>query len=354
MLKLSVSSAALVDLSAKCGRVAQSDNRCSRKMPQQSRTPPTSYDRLRPLACMNGFDRPPGDSFTPRKWRRTVCKDACGDLRSELLTGPLRTVRRTGLSPAGIRCRHAGERARCTQLRRVAHADAYPSPKPRLPLMSVAASSEIMAIATALLALGAIVTAWFAWRALRKQAEEVRTVEQQLIEQHAVNELQVQELQESLEERKRDRQLRHRTQASRVWFRREYEAPVLTHSEDDPSVPKWSRAVVSVSINNSSEQPVYDAMLSWQFRDEQAGVTELGTILPGETQARWVIDTPLTKGTDLATLSAVGYFRDAGGTTWQIRTDGQLTEMESRDVVRSPTAGFGVWDGRPTGLIGPA
>lgn len=56
-------------------------------------------------------------------------------------------------------------------------------------LMSVALSGEITAIATAVLALFAIITAVLAYRALSKQAEDIHVIEQQAADQSKVLEL---------------------------------------------------------------------------------------------------------------------------------------------------------------------
>jgi hypothetical protein len=123
--------------------------------------------------------------------------------------------------------------------------------------MSLIFATQLTAIATAVLAVFAIVTAWYARRAFLKQSQEVRAIEQQVqdakeltrqqaellkvqsgqldlqgqqledqrqltCKQTPVLELQGQELQESLAERKREAEQRHRAQASRVFIWQEY------------------------------------------------------------------------------------------------------------------------------------
>src|SRR5258708_37058637 len=104
--------------------------------------------------------------------------------------------------------------------------------------MSLLVATQITAIATAVLAAFAIITAAFAILAFRKQAEEVRTLkgqldeqsreagllERQIRQQQDFNEqqapvlaLQAKELEESLAERQRDREQRHRDQATHVF-----------------------------------------------------------------------------------------------------------------------------------------
>jgi len=98
--------------------------------------------------------------------------------------------------------------------------------------MSVDLSGEIAAIATAVLAVFAIITAWYARRAFLKQSQEVRDQAEmlriqaeQFAEQRKINErqtevlaLQAADLRESLEERKRDALERRRAQASQVFI----------------------------------------------------------------------------------------------------------------------------------------
>jgi hypothetical protein len=105
--------------------------------------------------------------------------------------------------------------------------------------MSVDLSGEITAIATAALALFAIVTAAFAILAFRKQSQEVRDQAEMLMVQSAqlaeqqklgqkqteVLELQASELRESLDERKRESEQRRSAQASRAYLALETSVP---------------------------------------------------------------------------------------------------------------------------------
>jgi hypothetical protein len=93
----------------------------------------------------------------------------------------------------------------------------------------------ITAIATVGLLAGAIITAIYAIRAFRAQAKEIsdqadmlQVQSDQFVEQRRINEkqtevldLQAAELRESTEERKREREARHRAQAARVFITQE-------------------------------------------------------------------------------------------------------------------------------------
>src|SRR5712692_9860969 len=119
--------------------------------------------------------------------------------------------------------------------------------------MSLIFATQLTAIATAALAVFAIVTAFYARQAFRRQSQEVAAIERQVTDQQELTkqqaellkvqsgqlelqrqqlddqrqanarqaevlELQVSELRESLAERKREAELRHRDQAARVFI----------------------------------------------------------------------------------------------------------------------------------------
>jgi hypothetical protein len=99
--------------------------------------------------------------------------------------------------------------------------------------MSSDLSGEITAIATAVLAAFAIITAVVAYMAFRRQGEEVGILQQQMREQQQV-----------LTREARDR---HRAQASRVFLSLEYPSE---HS-------------ACFNIVNTSDQPIYEAEIRW-------------------------------------------------------------------------------------------
>ena len=203
--------------------------------------------------------------------------------------------------------------------------------------MSVDLSGEITGIATAVLAVFAIVTAWYARRAFLKQSQEVRdqaamleVQSEQLAEQRRVNAeeigvlaLQAAELRESLEERKHEAAERRRAQASRVFVSAE------------PS-PEGSDPIDSflVRIENTSQQPVYHLTFFWRDGigewNEPSDPPRLPFLMPGKPYAfvaslvpslqrkRFLLDSSL--------LGAGVIFRDAAGVHWRLRSDGQLEE----------------------------
>ena len=158
--------------------------------------------------------------------------------------------------------------------------------------MSSDLSAEITAIATAVLAVFAIVTAFFARQAFRKQSQEVRAIERQVKDQHELTrqqaellkvqsgqlelqrqqlddqrkastdqakvlKLQADELRESLAARQRAAEEQRKAQASKVFI---VEAEGLSRP---PSGPPAIPFVVARAVN-SSDQPVYDAEFYWR------------------------------------------------------------------------------------------
>jgi hypothetical protein len=237
--------------------------------------------------------------------------------------------------------------------------------------MSLIGATVFVAIATAVLAAGAIVTAIYAIRAFGKQSQEVSAIERQVRDQQeltrqqgellslqsqqltvqrmqldyqqvAINdqmqantrqaevaELQMSELRESLSERKREAELRHRAQAARVFIsethHRPGERPELRQPATNAPIRK---PAVRAYVKNSSEQPVYDTGLRWHRGPAGYGEPNpqyLGTLMPGEET--WAVR-EFPDDTNLAVSGAVLTFRDAAGITWMRRPDGGLTEQQ--------------------------
>ena len=202
--------------------------------------------------------------------------------------------------------------------------------------MSVDLSGEITAIATAVLAAFAIVTAIYAIRAFRKQTEEVRTIQEQARDQqeltrHQAELLKIQSGQLELQRRQLDDQLaeKHRAQASRVFIWTETGPdPRLTDAQIDNGVP-W-RETVTASIRNTSEQPVYSAELVWD--DGSAPLAEVAVrshaerlpviLLPGS-------DAIITRDAGPDTRAVILRFRDAAGVTWLRGPEGDLVDLSA-------------------------
>jgi hypothetical protein len=121
----------------------------------------------------------------------------------------------------------------------------------------------LTAIGTAVLAVFAIVTAWYARKAFRKQA-----------------------------------------QAARVFL----------------AAPRDDAHLVSPHVHNASELPIYDAKI--RFGSPDAGLSEtLGMIMPGDD-----VPAARQFPADQALQSAFLTFRDAAGVPWARMSDGMLFE----------------------------
>ncbi len=245
--------------------------------------------------------------------------------------------------------------------------------------MSLIFATQFAAIATAVLAAFAIVTAWYARRAFLKQSQEVRAIErqvqdgqelakqqaellkvqagqlelqrQQLDDQREANarqakvlELQASELRESLDERKQEAEQRRSAQAARVFVKQANGVFVPDDpseisealAEDEDAWTDITRAeaeaeggwnVAELTVVNTSDQPVYDTQLRWHRGSASHGWPNpepLGTIMPG-AEIKRVRRFPLD--TNMAVSGANLLFRDAAGIMWIRRPDGGLVEQ---------------------------
>jgi cbb3-type cytochrome oxidase subunit 3 len=190
--------------------------------------------------------------------------------------------------------------------------------------MSVDLSGEITAIATAALALFAIVTAAFAILAFRKQSQEVRDQAEMLMVQSAqlaeqqklgqkqteVLELQASDRRESLDERKRESEQRRSAQASRAYLALENFG-----------------ATTGIRVVNTSDQPIYDAWVISESADGQHFMSKpVGTVMPGG-DFRIDADKFFTGVDGFDPPGLALQFRDAAGIKWRrMGEDGTLTE----------------------------
>ena len=149
--------------------------------------------------------------------------------------------------------------------------------------MSPVFASQLTAVATAVLAVFAVVTALFAALAFRKQSAEVKLLQEQA---------------------GRDMEQRRKAQASKVFIRAETVPPHM---------------VATVRIFNSSEQPIYDLSAGAVGKEP----VQLPVLMPEDSttfSAEW--------------RDAVGNwppvwvdFRDAAGWHWRVTSRGALGEL---------------------------
>jgi hypothetical protein len=197
----------------------------------------------------------------------------------------------------------------------------------------------ITGIGTAILATFAIVTAVYAIRAFRAQAQEVRdqaamlnVQSDQLAEQRRINEkqtgvleLQANELRESLAEREREAEQRHRAQAALVFIIETVRpADPLILSRNSLTVALQARTVL---VRNTSNQPIYNVELVWCHEPVGHGepnLEPLGTLTPND-ETRITREFP--PDTDMDVSEAVLRFTDAAGVRWLRCPDGYLNEI---------------------------
>jgi hypothetical protein len=188
--------------------------------------------------------------------------------------------------------------------------------------MSSDLSGEITAIATAVLAFFAIVTAFYARRAFLKQSQEVRDQtsmlsiqSEQLVEQRKINErqtevlkLQADDLRESLQERQREAADRRRAQAEQVFVG----AP---HTPGQP---------VSPYAMNASHLPIFGVQLWSRGVHGLSDPVDLGVILPGNqaTATALAFETG-----DEAMAHTILTFRDTTSRRWVRLPNGSLTKQ---------------------------
>jgi len=178
--------------------------------------------------------------------------------------------------------------------------------------MSLNLSGEITAIATAVLAVFAIVTAAFAFLAFRKQSREVDIL---------------------IEQNDRDIRDRRRDQASRVFI----------WAEADSSDPKQVVIGLIIHIKNTSHRPVYDGLLRYRNPPRSAVVSPylrvFEALLPDEQVDTGHGAAPVPAPQfwrDKSRLHASMSFRDAAGVYWELDTDGQLKEVPSGSGTPDP------------------
>jgi hypothetical protein len=220
------------------------------------------------------------------------------------------------------------------------------------------------AVATVVLAVGALISAGFAIAAFRKQATEVETLQKQAIDEHEAIEqqgkllkvqsdqlevqqkqltaqqevnneqlvvlnLQADDLQASVEQRQRETAERHRAQAVKVfmWEERFDQDPRIGQAEIAAGVK--ASYLVRGWVENRSDLPIYDVLTSWHLGTMPRGTTVVTAILlPGQkmySEKNLPDDFPSTG--DPTNLGAVAFFRDAAGIYWRSRPDGRLEEI---------------------------
>jgi hypothetical protein len=211
---------------------------------------------------------------------------------------------------------------------------------------------------------GAVITAFFAILAFRKQSEEVSTLERQAQDQQELTRqqgellkiqseqldlqrkqveeqravigkqtdvlvLQAQELKASIEQRVRETAERHRAQAVRVfmWEERLDRDPDMDQATQSARGERPTPVVVA-HVRNASDQPIYDLRFSWhRGTAPQRQGEAMVPLMPGrDAYATCPVPEDLPEN-NRGLFGAVAFFRDAAGIFWRARPDGQLDEI---------------------------
>lgn len=229
------------------------------------------------------------------------------------------------------------------------------------------AAAWFTAVATGLLALFAVVTAWYARKAFREQAKELSALQrqaegttkmmeiqsgqlaaqrEQLAGQREVNErqlevlvlqaselevlvLQASELKDSISERQAAREQRHRAQAARVFISQEVVLADKTTAWFEAKAGREAPPSVTATVHNKSDDPAYNVQLRWHRGSASHGdpnPESLPPVMPGGTASRL---REFPADSDFDRDGAVVVFRDAAGATWLRRPDGDLQEQQT-------------------------
>jgi len=186
--------------------------------------------------------------------------------------------------------------------------------------MSLSAPTWIAAVATAVLAVGVVVVAAIARKALSAHLRQL-AAQHELTRQLAQSvELQSQNLRMALDERRR-------AQACQVFIE-------LSRKSARGALR------VSATVHNNSQQPIYDLYVIWLLGTTRMGRPDpAARLLPGQNVC---FERSVEPGDDAApaadpdALTAFLTFRDAAGIRWTVREDGTLSDISPAPDARSP------------------
>lgn len=184
--------------------------------------------------------------------------------------------------------------------------------------MPLTVPTWIAAIATAVAAIGVIVIAGLVRKAISARSRQLADQSELLGQLAEVLDLQAKDLRLSLDERRR-------AQACLVFI--------------DLTRYREAAAGVTATVQNKSQQPVYDVYVIWQRGTVRMGRPDRAArLLPGEEVCfeRAPEPTGSDSGDDAAVLSAFLTFRDAAGVRWTVREDGTLSDISPAPDVRAP------------------
>ena len=183
-------------------------------------------------------------------------------------------------------------------------------------------ATQVTAIATAVLAVFAFITAWLAYRAWRSQSGEIRRLRDE-------------RLQEAEEQRW--------AQARRVYIDIDVFHGTRGPAPDDLVIGRIARApAITATIHNASDRPIYDVRIHWvdlQGPTQADAEDSLGTIAPGGGKSEKEHKVPERR--PLERLMPIAYFRDSSGRRWTITPNGYLAPVPPGLQPGAPAIGTG-------------
>jgi len=181
--------------------------------------------------------------------------------------------------------------------------------------MSLSAPTWVAAIATVVLAVGVIVAAVVARKALSAHVRQLAAQHELTRQLAEAMDLHAQNLRMALDERRR-------AQACQVF--------IELKRADAPG------QAVAATVHNNSQQPIYDLYVIWLLGTTRLGRPDPATrLLPGQQvcfersaeSARDDADARDASPDDAAALTAFLTFRDTAGVRWTVREDGTLSDI---------------------------
>jgi hypothetical protein len=207
--------------------------------------------------------------------------------------------------------------------------------------MPLTVPTWIVAIATAVIAIGVIVAARLAGKALSARTRQLADHSELISRLAEVLDLQAKDLRLSIDQRRR-------AQACQVFIDlTRFAAPATPRPDimaprSDAAAPRPNAAApphgVTATVRNNSQQPVYDLYVIWQLGTVRMGRPDRAARLLPEHEVcfeRAPEPSAADSDDDPAALSAFLTFRDAAGTRWTVREDGTLSDIPSTSDIRA-------------------
>lgn len=196
--------------------------------------------------------------------------------------------------------------------------------------MSLSAPTWVAAIATVALAVGVIVAAVVARKALSAHVRQLAAQHELTRQLAEAMDLQAQNLRVALDERRR-------AQACQVFIdlKRAGEPGAGEPGAGERGAGERGAGepgdAIAATVHNNSSQPIYDLYVIWQLGTTRMGRPDpAARLLPGQQVSFERSAEPAdgeAEAADQDALTAFLTFRDAAGIRWTVREDGTLSDI---------------------------